>query len=56
MGIPNSLLTFAFLFFVGCLIFMPVFVWQIRNQSKQTNKLLKQLVNLASKNGAIEIK
>lgn len=32
-------------FFLTCLVFMPVFIWQIRNQTRKTNKLLKGIAD-----------
>jgi len=31
--------------FVFCLLFLPVFVWQIRNATQKTNRLLQQLID-----------
>jgi hypothetical protein len=32
-------------FNVCCLIFLPVFIWQIRNAAQKTNRLLQELVD-----------
>ena len=42
--VGTVVITLLVLFFGFCVLFMPIFVWQIKNQAIRTNKLLEQIL------------
>ncbi len=46
IGNLGIILTFCFgVFFLFCMIFLPIFVWQIKNASLKTNRLIQEIID-----------
>jgi len=44
-NIADGIWIFLIGFFLFCILFLPIFVWQIKNATQKTNRLLQELID-----------